>query len=182
MYLSISAFWNIERANTKHGPTIMHNIWFVVDRSYTWPFELFELFELQKLFLLVCKLLEMHWCESVCPHEVRHRSHIERHINVFVFMLFFFSFSLSLVLSIPIWLCPLFRSNLPTFLLLACGFVSCFFSDALAFIVLSIPRLNCGLSLRFFFFSLATIPFVCQLFVIFHQFELTYSWQSSELL
>lgn len=118
----------------------------------------------------------MHWCESVCPHEVRHRSHIERHINVFVFTLFFsLSFASSLcdfavipfkfanVSSVGMWFCQLL-----------------FFSpNAMAFIVLSIPRLNCGLSFAFFFLS--PLFRLCVSFLLFF-IRIWIDLQSSELL
>lgn len=101
---------------------------------------------------------------NVCPHEVHHRSHIERHKNVFVFASFFF-FVLFVFIMCLLFVCR--YSNLPTFLRLAgmwfCQFcMRFFFFYALTFIAPSIPRLNCGLSLGFvFFFLRLCVSFFC---------------------
>lgn len=110
--------------------------------------------------------------------EVCHRLHIEMHLNVFVVQ-FSLSHSFCIVSLSYVCVCVL---NLPTFLLLACGFVSfvsfwhffpvwtgvhrTFYSPIELWIV------DCV-----FVFCAGVFPFVCQLYLLllfFHHFELTY--------
>lgn len=134
-----------------------------IARSHTWLFEPFTIAEcyfycdMQSDSRVAKTRSEpcVDVCECLPKPSVCHRSHIERHINVFVF-----SFVVVFSLSLCGWLSFEF-ANVSS--LLACGFVSCYTCAghffvasssngavaALSFIALSIPRLNCGLSLGF---------------------------------